>query len=1073
MASTCTQQELVFFPKADAAVLTSKPPPDYPLAVGPIFDPDSVNTPVSPWPVDAEETHYPPMKDAVAPAPVPDKQVCATDRYLRAPLTKNERYRLSMVWYYTRDIFEEAEFLAGLQEKVCIAQESTGWEFAVIGILDVNYYTRLATIGLPLAILPRGETICAHTVAQPPGSVFLLPNMLEDWRFAHSPYVESGGLQAYAGAPLRLQNEHGQTACLGSICVASSAPQAPLPRTLQAALARLGDWVVSDIVNLTRARRQRVRSRMVDLIAAAQAETKDALSEQPAMRALRDIYPDAVIKLQSSKAGHVEVEGHGPVPLSNISTGLWEDIEHIDRFIAESNHLEPPTDHVIRVIAAQCETVSGQSFLTVGTKDFRLVFDDIDAWFVQKCAGIISDMWNKRLLAEVMLAKEKFLRGFCHQLRTPIHGILGSVELLAEQLKLQKLDEAGSEVSALHTEAAAANSSVITDGGSSIYLDTIKSAGRDLISIINNMITLNRWADIAKKDRQYEDHTLYDLETRLWNEIVGANDGDTHFSASVVFTHDLPPDRCSIRTDLGLLCDSVLPLVTNALQNTLAGKVVIEISARPDLNDLVIGVKDTGRGIQPEDQRRIFELYEQVDVCTTGAGLGLTLASNFAALLHGSVDLVSSEVGRGSHFRATFHGVNLTYSDSPDTGSVIGKLRNIPKSFHAIQSNAEASALYDDFSRFLSCHGFSSTDCIGDGLIILDGVANGEERHVALSRAYPEQVIICLVPPSKTKSHVDGRTRNLIYMNGPLLTSTMTQALEDADNFLASINPSQIYLNQPTEEPTPCLAVSVSPKRERFARHDSKTGNIESFVDDRKVDEPSPEAHGMEEFSTVPDHPKSPNNKTVHQNGVSQAKKPASDRSCFRKARSCALSTHQPASDVESPRTSIAPNKPNAAYQSNSLNIKVVYVFPSSATITHPTALLVDDNDINLRIMRMYCEKRSLPYICARDGLEAVSLFQSRQASAATESTTSPIQLILMDLQMPKCDGVEATRRIRELEKENGWAESTLFVVTGQDSSADRKAVAEVGGQEYFVKPVTIKSWDKGLSKYFPLFKAG
>lgn len=74
-----------------------------------------------------------------------------------------------MLWYYTRDIFEETEFLSGLQEKVCIAEESTGWEFAIIGILDVNFYVRLATIGVPLGILPRGETICAHTVAQPPG----------------------------------------------------------------------------------------------------------------------------------------------------------------------------------------------------------------------------------------------------------------------------------------------------------------------------------------------------------------------------------------------------------------------------------------------------------------------------------------------------------------------------------------------------------------------------------------------------------------------------------------------------------------------------------------------------------------------------------------------------------------------------------------------------------------------------------------------------------------------------------------------------------------------------------------
>ena len=74
-----------------------------------------------------------------------------------------------MLWYYTRDIMQETEFLSGLQEKVHLAHESSGWECAIIGVLDINVYTRLAAFGVPLGILPRGETLCAHTVTQPPG----------------------------------------------------------------------------------------------------------------------------------------------------------------------------------------------------------------------------------------------------------------------------------------------------------------------------------------------------------------------------------------------------------------------------------------------------------------------------------------------------------------------------------------------------------------------------------------------------------------------------------------------------------------------------------------------------------------------------------------------------------------------------------------------------------------------------------------------------------------------------------------------------------------------------------------
>lgn len=92
-------------------------------------------------------------------------------------------------------------------------------------------------------------------------------------------------------------------------------------------------------------------------------------------------------------------------------------------------------------MGAPCESISGSSLLIVATKDFHLVFDDADARFIQACADIISKMWRKSLLAEAMIVKEKFLRAFSHQLRTPIHGILGSVELLAEEPKSRNLIE--------------------------------------------------------------------------------------------------------------------------------------------------------------------------------------------------------------------------------------------------------------------------------------------------------------------------------------------------------------------------------------------------------------------------------------------------------------------------------------------------------------------------------------------------------------------------------------------------------------------------------------------------------
>ncbi|KAK7414977.1 hypothetical protein QQX98_006210 [Neonectria punicea] len=1008
--ASVSRRRMPFFPKADAAVLSSKraPPESYPQTVGPIYDPDNLDTPLEPWTGDVEESFYPPKEEAFAPSSIPRKLTCLCDRYLRAFLAKNERLRLSMLWYYTRDIFKETEFLSGLQEKVQLAKDSTDWEFAVIGIQDVNFYIRLATIGLPLAILPRGETICAHTVTQPPGNVFMLPNMMEDWRFRGSPYVESGGLRAYAGAPLRLQDESGNCVGLGSLCVASSTSQGPLTKTQQHTLAHLADWVVSDMVQCARSRRQRARRRMAELIATAQAEMGNDDSDEPVLRILRTTYPDAVVSLTSSKALHLDIEGRDPVLLSDLEDGLWEDIDYIDEFIAKSNQQVLPNTRVVRVIASQCEGISGPSLLAVASRDFRLVFDDVDAWFVQTCAAMLSQMWQKRLLGEVMRAKEKFLRGISHQLRTPIHGILGSAELLAEELKSSNLREnALPPVLALLDAAKSANSD-----GPNIYLDTIQRSGRDLISIVNSMITLDRWADIAMTDRCHEMHTIDELEAKLASEILKVLSADTRYKASIFFSNNLPSDIDGFRTDLSLLRDSLLPLVINAIQHTPEGTIMVTTSIRPESQELIVDIEDTGRGIHSDHHQLIFEPYEKVGEHSTGAGLGLTLASKFATLLYGSVDLISSETDRGSHFRATFREVE--YAPSVLSSQPLAlKLQNIPSKSYNMASDSKNASLCDYFTRFLSSHGFASSDSIEDSLIILDYTPDSEQHHTSISQIPSEQVAICLVPALEVEINSEQTPKNVVYLSGVFTTSKMSAALEEADGRLSVLRASRAYATKPDEP-------SLTPPNKTDSPNVGNGVQIEPIADPSHSRGPS-----------TPPPAKSPDDSS-----------PESD-----------------------PPLPISQPEPEAPVESR----VVVPIFPALTRTSRPTALLVDDNIVNLRIMQMYCRKRGLLYYSAADGMQAVEMFTKHQSLAFT-GEGSPIQLILMDLQMPVRDGIEATRQIRLLEKQQQWRESTLFIVTGQDSVTDRTAADGAGADDYFVKPVSIKVLDHALKRYFPAF---
>ncbi|KAH6643135.1 histidine kinase HHK3 [Boeremia exigua] len=1029
----------MYFPKADAAVLSSilAPPPSYPDDVGPIFDLNSAQIPCPPWSFETQERNYPSQREAFAPAIIPpNNQLRSAERYLRACLARNERLRLSMFWYHTRDIFKEAEFLSGLQEKVCVAQESIGWECAIVGILDVNFYKRLAAVGTPLGILPRGETLCGHLVTQPPGNVFLLPDMLEDWRFEKSPYVELGGLRAYACAPLRLQNETGDTVCLGTICVASPSRRQPLTKAQQTTLARLADWIVADIVQLTRARRQRERRRMVDMLAAAHAETDNTVSEEYITRLLQKVYPGAVVSLQTCKAGYVDFEGRDPVLLSDFCSHVWEDADYIDGFILKSNHLELPTDTVVRAIAVPCESVLGHSYLIVGSKDFRQVFDDIDAWFVESCAGIVSQMWHKRLLAEVMLAKEKFLRGFSHQLRTPVHGILSAVELLDEDIKARKLESTVLEsMASLQTSAIAK-----TDENYGVYLDTITRAGRDLMSIINSMITLNRWADVAITDRQYAAFTTYELEAELVASVQKLTSGDARYNASVFVYHNLPSDPCNFRTEIALLRDSLLPVVTNAIQSTAEGSVVISISVCLDSKELIVDIEDTGDGIPVHDQERIFELYEQVDPYSAGAGIGLTLASRFAALLKGSIELVSSEVGRGSHFRATFRELEVKYLESSRQYlPAITQSEAIPRHFHVVPSKPNALSLGGLFARSLTCYGFVATNDTKDALIILDYVDDPEEHRAMIAKLPSNEVVLCPVPFPDGERHFDTISTNVVYVHGPFGARTLSAALDRAEKVISLIDQKVVLGAEENLVVLPKLSCNASNDRPQHEDAAWREMPAPSLVTNLGADQSSQATDPMTRFSpfrerelTTSPAEESPDDVTFH---------------------SRTTPTNRDADEVQPPQ------------------MKGILTDHSPAS--YPTVLLVDDNAVNLRVLQMYCKKRDLPYVCARDGLEAISVFQSRQERATTERNVPKIQLILMDLQMPQCDGIEATKRIRLLEMEKNWGKSVVFVVTGQDSASDREAAHEAGSQEYHVKPIGIKTLDMALKRYYPRFMAG
>jgi CheY-like chemotaxis protein len=107
--------------------------------------------------------------------------------------------------------------------------------------------------------------------------------------------------------------------------------------------------------------------------------------------------------------------------------------------------------------------------------------------------------------------------------------------------------------------------------------------------------------------------------------------------------------------------------------------------------------------------------------------------------------------------------------------------------------------------------------------------------------------------------------------------------------------------------------------------------------------------------------------------------------------------------------------------------------------------LIVDDNNINRRVLEMILDSVGVAHTSVENGLEAV------EAMAAC-----PYQAVLMDLQMPVMDGFEATRRIRELEIQRGRVASSIIVVSANCLEEDVAAARAVGADSHLPKPVSV-----------------
>ncbi|KAK7728973.1 hypothetical protein SLS57_002205 [Botryosphaeria dothidea] len=675
------------------------------------------------------------------------------------------------------------------------------------------------------------------------------------------------------------------------------------------------------------------------------------------------------------------------------------------------------------------------------------VFTSDDMVYISAFSNSIMNEVSRIEAMNVSHAKSNFISSISHELRSPLHGILASTELM----KQTGLDEERLSLA-----------------------EMVEVCGTTLLETMDHLLDFAKINHLTRRRRSSGSPTgsrgvsrsrnehcslskTTDLSALVQEVVVGAHLGHAAQTSSKLETagirlHARQPSRSKlstypeedrnrvlltmdiekrnnwrIYTEPGAWRRIVLNLVGNALKYTSQG--IIEISLKqvdtpkqqpssltednppPPERHICFSVKDSGRGISPEYLKyRLFTPYAQEDTLVSGTGLGLSIVHHLVTHLGGKVD-IKSEVNVGTLVQVT---IPVPFSAESVTPKIKSERNPMEKIGHLLRGktimalkSTHPSEPCDEAEMLLSNAVHTArtwydlevlpASSVGDSctadFCMLHACQLEQEPKDRLRDIKGAVIVLCTAPPTPIQMEIGAFCEATLLQQpfGPKKVKTALKAALRRQHRIASGQPVTSPLDFNSPPPTSHIEIPY--------REGSTAISLPAPTDFNLAPPPKLQAPIRSLANRPPSPPSpSPSNRT----------------------------TQPPA-----PPSSSSPDTP---YKPR-LNL-----------------LLVEDNPINLRILTTYAKKLNCTFMTAPNGRDAVDEFKKGDGH---------FDYVLMDVSMPVMNGFEATREIRAWERMscgNGERRHTkILALTGLGSAESQQEAFASGMDEFLIKPVPLK----------------